>query len=1095
MNWPCNPTLYNSGQLTFNGNASAGNADVFNYWQTTFNDSSSAGNSTITNGNSQIIFNGNASAGNSHIYNNNYPGQITFNGSATAGNSRIYNGGNTTFNGNSSAGTTAIKNYWQTTFNANSTAGNSWLNNSWQILFNGSATAGSALIENNNGQASGGYGGNTTFNNNSSAGSALIKNYGGNVTTITSYGGNVGAYGGFVNFNDSSSAGSASITNYGGNTTLDFSGDTSFYNTSSAGSANITNSNGGAGGGHGGYLLFNDSSNASNATISNSGGNATGNHSGHTTFKDSSSAGSSTLIASGGTNGGFGGRMLFLDSSDGGTARVVTNGNGFLDISGLSTGGMNLGSIEGNGNIFLGGKALDVGGNSLNTTFSGAIQDGSFTGPSGVAGALSKTGSGTLILSGTNAYTGSTTVVAGTLQIGNGGTSGSIGSTSSITNNGTLAFNRSNTLTQGTDFASAISGTGDVTQLGSGTTILSGANTYTGITTASAGILQVAKIQALYNGDQTNWTADNLIVQAGATLALNVGRLGEFTDADVATICGLGNATGGFLPGSKLGIDTTNAGGSFTCNGVISNTNSGANSIGLTKLGTGTLILTAAPAYTGPTTVLGGSLQIDAPFTVRASGLAVAGGATMSVATLTATSAPVSVASGGALSVGGAFTATSTQLIVDGTLTSPTVTLIAASTLSGTGTLYGDLINSSGTVAPGHSPGTLTVNGNFTHPRNGTFQLQIGNVNWFDQLNVSGRASVGGTLQVQNWEGNALSYGQQYAFLHAGSITGSFDNITMPDASIFRGRFLVDGGVGSLLIAPASYALVAKDANQRSLARALDHFIPQIRNDREAVSAALDQLTAKQYPYAFNAISPAFYEILNSLTIEQANAQTQMLAQRFGAVRLGLTGFQSNIEAAPIHDDNNSGGVMDARELKNVFIPGPDNHWGVWLQGSGIFSSSANLNQLASTRSESGAMLGGIDYRMGDRLTMGLYSGYQGTCAQYANSSKLNSNGVLFGGYANCYSGGFYSNMIIGGGYTTSSVQRDIAFSTVHRTARSAPTGSQFLTYLDFGYDWTVKSFTFGPILSAQYNLCGNEPPDRNRSRQPRPAGRSGKCE
>ena len=279
-----------------------------------------------------------------------------------------------------------------------------------------------------------------------------------------------------------------------------------------------------------------------------------------------------------------------------------------------------------------------------------------------------------------------------------------------------------------------------------------------------------------------------------------------------------------------------------------------------------------------------------------------------------------------------------------------------------------------------------------------------------------------------------------------------------------------------MLVAPASYALVAKDANQRALGRALDHFIPQIANDRETVSVALDQLAAQQYPSAFNAISPAFYEILNSLTIEQANAQTQMLAQRFGAVRLGLTGFQSNIEAAPIQNDSNSGGVLDAKDLKNILVPGPDNRWGVWIQGSGIFSKSANLNQLASTRSESGAMLGGMDYRLGEHLTTGLYSGYQGTYAEYANSSKVSSNGVLFGGYANYFSNGFYSNMIIGGGYTESNVQRDIAFSTIQRTARSAPKGSQFLAYMDFGYDWTVKNFTFGPILSAQYTYAGTNP-------------------
>ena len=52
----------------------------------------------------------------------------------------------------------------------------------------------------------------------------------------------------------------------------------------------------------------------------------------------------------------------------------------------------------------------------------------------------------------------------------------------------------SNTVTQGTDFASVIGGTGGVTQSGSGTLVLNGTNTYTGVTTFDAGIVNVANL-------------------------------------------------------------------------------------------------------------------------------------------------------------------------------------------------------------------------------------------------------------------------------------------------------------------------------------------------------------------------------------------------------------------------------------------------------------------------------------------------------------------------------------------------------------------------------------------------------------------------
>ena len=63
-----------------------------------------------------------------------------------------------------------------------------------------------------------------------------------------------------------------------------------------------------------------------------------------------------------------------------------------------------------------------------------------------------------MVLTGSNTYTGATTVAGGTLQIGNGGTTGSLSTSSAITTNATLAFNQSDTVTQGTEFATVISG-------------------------------------------------------------------------------------------------------------------------------------------------------------------------------------------------------------------------------------------------------------------------------------------------------------------------------------------------------------------------------------------------------------------------------------------------------------------------------------------------------------------------------------------------------------------------------------------------------------------------------------------------------------
>jgi outer membrane autotransporter protein len=206
------------------------------------------------------------------------------------------------------------------------------------------------------------------------------------------------------------------------------------------------------------------------------------------------------------------------------TSTVTVNSTGFT-AGGSAFAGLELnnqsdtiGVLMGNGSVGLGTGELTVGSG----TFSGAIIDGSF----GTGGNLTKETAGTLILSGENTYTGTTTINDGTLQIGDGGTTGAIASTSVVTAaGGTLAFNRTDTLVYG----GVISGPGAVRQVGTGITSLTGVNTYTGNTIVDAGTLSVtgSLASSTVNVNGGTFIAGNSTALTG-TAGVNVAVGGGF---------------------------------------------------------------------------------------------------------------------------------------------------------------------------------------------------------------------------------------------------------------------------------------------------------------------------------------------------------------------------------------------------------------------------------------------------------------------------------------------------------------------------------------------------------------------------------------
>ena len=478
--------------------------------------------------------------------------------------------------------------------------------------------------------------------------------------------------------------------------------------------------------------------------------------------------GTGTLALNGGklSSGGGSGRTLFN--------AVTIGGNVILGDA------VNNGTLTFSAGVDLGGSARTLT-TASNVNFNGAVSNGS----------IIKDGSGILSLGGANTYngitisggtvsiTGASVLGTGTITFNGGSISAGTSVNRSIANlvnftgnagfggdgAGALTFSATadlggatRTLTTAVDttFSGIISNTGGIDKAGASTLTLGGANTYTGNTKVSAGVLQLGNARALQNStlDTTSsllGDASNGLKTAQTTLTLG-GLSGNKDLASVFT-----TTSGGYSGLTALTLNSGN-GSSKSYSGIIAD---GAAGMTLTKTGEGTQSLSGANTYSGLTTINAGTLIVDGSITSS------------------------SVVNGGLLNVNGTVGA---------------VTVNTGGTLSGVGTIGTTTV--AGTLTPGNSPGVLNVNGNITMASGGNMIWELfantatqASPAVFDQVLVSGNLAFAGSNGITlnfgtSLDGSTVSWSDSFwnsnqSFLIydvAGSTTG-FSNLSLLNTS------------------------------------------------------------------------------------------------------------------------------------------------------------------------------------------------------------------------------------------------------------------------------------------------------------------------
>jgi autotransporter-associated beta strand protein len=374
---------------------------------------------------------------------------------------------------------------------------------------------------------------------------------------------------------------------------------------------------------------------------------------------------------------------------------AVTGAGGTLDIQS----GVAIGNLA----ILTGDLTLRVGSGvgSYNGTFSGA-------------GVLTKTGAGTLVLGGGPNTFGGLVVSQGTLRADgalslgtgtvtlNGGTvqAGTAGTFSNSAFQIKAAGGSLDTNGHNVTYAGAISNApgasgGGLTKTGAGILTLTGTSTYSGGTLVAQGTLKAGG---------TN------VFSAFSTYTIATGAVLDFN--------GFNQVVGGLAGAGQLnqGSNSLTVGGDNE-NTVFTGNITGTG--GLTKQGSGTLVINTAQTYAGTTVVESG------------------------------------------------------KLVINGTIVSPVV-VETGGTLGGNGTVGNLTVN--GMLSPGNSIGLITVAGNATFAAGSTLVVEVSGTN-ADRTNVTGTATIAGGLSLVP-VGGSYRFGAQYTLVSAaGGLTGQFNPV------------------------------------------------------------------------------------------------------------------------------------------------------------------------------------------------------------------------------------------------------------------------------------------------------------------------------
>ena len=219
-------------------------------------------------------------------------------------------------------------------------------------------------------------------------------------------------------------------------------------------------------------------------------------------------------------------------------------------------------------------------------------------------------------------------------------------------------------------------------------------------------------------------------------------------------------------------------------------------------------------------------------------------------------------------------------------------------------------------------------------------------------------------------------------------------------------------------------------------------------------------------------ISPQQSAAVFSTSVAVANVQTTNLERRMERIRReeGSKGFSAEDLRINSGVHEFSMGLAgptgpEGKSGPSVMQPTPDNRWGVFVTGLGEFTDVDSTNVARGYYLSTGGLTFGADYRVSPNFAIGLIGGYAHTNADLGDNDNLDVDGGTVGVYATGWSGGFYVDTAVTGGFNSYDTHR----AELLRTVSGNTDGRNFNALVAAGYDWKSGGLTIGPVASFQY--------------------------